>query len=101
MVKYTIITVIYKSLGPSDSTDPHLGQLSGILLGYDFALFFALAPISPMFCPKRLPLPCILPFYFWTKERARANIEGKHGGNEDRGQDKRNNRARASVWGKT
>ena len=29
----------------------------GILVVYDFALVFALAPISLMFCPKILPLP--------------------------------------------
>ena len=35
----------------------------GILVVYDFALVFALAPISLMFCPKflPLPLPSILP----------------------------------------
>ena len=33
----------------------------GILVVYDFALVFALAPISLMFCPKFLPLPLPLP----------------------------------------
>ena len=51
---------------PSPIKLPELLLLSasvGILVVYDFALVFALAPISPMFCPKflPLPLPSILP----------------------------------------
>ena len=44
-------------------------SIDGILLVCGFALIFALAPISPMFCPQRLPLPLpsILPLCFRAK----------------------------------
>ena len=51
----------------------------GILVVYGFALVFALAPISPMFCHQCLPLPLPLPWHEMATERARAraNIDGK------------------------
>ena len=50
----------------------------GILVVYDFALVFALAPISLMFCPKflPLPLPSIL-LYKMGKMGARAKTRAK------------------------
>ena len=49
----------------ADQTNKDLG----ILLVCGFALIFALAPISPMFCSQRLPLPLpsILPLHFRAK----------------------------------
>ena len=58
---------IYSALPQIHTPPPTIPP--GILLVCGFALIFALAPIFPMFCPQRLPLPLpsILPLYFRAK----------------------------------
>ena len=49
----------------------------GILLVYDFALFFALAPISPMFCPQTFALALALALALYFALVFQDKIEGK------------------------
>ena len=60
---YSLVCLAYFSKWNISISQNGILIFLGILVVYDFALVFALAPISLMFCPKflPLPLPSILP----------------------------------------